>query len=382
MSSNFGQWLLHRLQLGKVHVWAFVGGLLGYDSKECYKVRLRWLCALRLRRWGSKRPLIGFGPITTVERRLDNRKWEIDPFVDYVNEQSHEFDADIFFRDSDLERFDAIVLVREFDYLGQERLEALKKSGIKLLYNTSDNIIYERNYLTEKWLIPTFDGVVSENPLTYDELKDIRPTRYIPTPVISLGHKQQYRTDGPITIIWDGFKMNLGVDQFFNPLVRRLNEELGQEVRMIYHVDVPTRQEGVIQYLEWDRKLWEPRRLNADIAIALKASDDFRKQRKPGAKVQTYMASGLPVVCTPSRADLELIEHGKNGFFAYNDDDWYELLKQLILSPELRERVGRQARADVVSRFGVPTLGEKYLEFFREMQIVRRDRSTPAVANN
>ncbi len=374
MLTRLNQRFLHRLRRGKVHVWALLGALLGYHSRECYKVRLRWLWQLRRRRLGSKRPLIGFGPITTVERRLDNRKWEIDPFVDYINAHSKDFDADIFFRDSTLDRFDAIVLVREFEYLGQEKLEALRRSGIKLLYITSDNIIYDRNYLTEKWLIPTFDGVVSENPLTYDEVKDIRPSRYIPTPIISHGYKKDYRANGPVTIIWDGFKMNLGVDQFFNPLVLRLNDELDQEVRMVYHVDVPTREEGLIQYLEWDRRLWESRRLSADIAIALKASDDFRKQRKPGAKVQTYMASGLPVVRTPSRADLELIEHGQNGFFAYSDEDWYQLLKDLVLSTELRERVGRQAREDVITRFGVPTLGEKYLEFFREMEIARRTR--------
>ncbi|MGF1484871.1 MAG: glycosyltransferase [Opitutales bacterium] len=372
MSASFQDTCLCAMRWLKVRAWAVFGWLLGYRSWECYKVTLRWMLKLRWRRLGSRRPRIGFGPITTVERRLDNRKWEIDPFVDHVNAHSDAYDADIFFVDSDLSRFDAIVLVREFEYLGRERLEALKASGVKLLYNTSDNIIYDRNYLTESWLIPLFDGVVSENPLTYDDVKDITPTRYIPTPIISHGYKKSYEQKGPIQIIWDGFKMNLHVDQFFNPLIHRLIDELGRDIRMIYHVDVPTRQEGPIQYLAWDKKLWEPRRMASDIAIALKASDDFRKQRKPGAKVQTYMATGLPVVCTPSRADLELIEHGETGFFAYNEDDWYELLKELVCSQELRERVGRAARQEVVERFSVPTLGTKYLEFFDELGVGKR----------
>jgi O-antigen biosynthesis protein len=45
------------------------------------------------------------------------------------------------------------------------------------------------------------------------------------------------------------------------------------------------------------------------------------------------------------------ITHGVTGFLCANDDQWYEALERLVLDPELRVRIGKAARADVLARY-------------------------------
>ncbi len=354
----------------KPAIYGCLGRCFGYRSHFCYKVRLTWMMRLRRRRLFSWRPCIGFGPILHVERQLAGRKWEIDPYVDYINAHSDRYDADIFFEDTDadFERFDAIVLVKEFDFLGPERIRALKDSGKKLLFNTSDNIVHPRNYLTEKWFMEMVDGFIAENPLTFEDLQAYPvPSIYLPTPIISRRFKTDYRERDEVRIIWEGYRENLSVEKFFNPLVQRLNRELEVPVRILYHTNDPSRREGFVEYVNWEIANWETLRLTADIGVALKDPEDFRKQRKPGAKVQTYMASGLPVVCTPSRADEELIEQGKTGFFAQSEEEWFEHLSALVQSAALREQVGRAARQSVIERYSVEVLGREHLKLLEKV---------------
>ncbi len=45
------------------------------------------------------------------------------------------------------------------------------------------------------------------------------------------------------------------------------------------------------------------------------------------------------------------ITHGQTGFLCANDDQWYDALERLVLEPELRVRMGKAARADVLARY-------------------------------
>ena len=89
----------------------------------------------------------------------------------------------------------------------------------------------------------------------------------------------------------------------------------------------------------------------------------------PEAKVQTYMASGLPVVCTPSAADRMCIKHGKTGFFAHGEEEWYSVLAHLVEDGTLRERVGRAARESVLKHASIDAVGEAYCRFFKRCGI-------------
>jgi len=70
------------------------------------------------------------------------------------------------------------------------------------------------------------------------------------------------------------------------------------------------------------------------------------------------------VVCAPCAADTEVIRHGETGYFAHSDEEWYRCLRELIVNPNLRERVGTAARKYVCDHLNVRRITQKYIDFF------------------
>jgi glycosyltransferase involved in cell wall biosynthesis len=73
-------------------------------------------------------------------------------------------------------------------------------------------------------------------------------------------------------------------------------------------------------------------------------------------------ALGVPVVATPAGGTRELVEQGENGFVVPkgSTDDLAAAVERLGSDPELRDRMGRNARRTVVERFSQ----ERYVENF------------------
>ena len=103
---------------------------------------------------------------------------------------------------------------------------------------------------------------------------------------------------------------------------------------------------------------------DADVGVVIKPEGDPYQQRKSTTKVVSYMATGLPVVCTPSAADRRVIRHGETGFFASDDRAWRDCLRALVTDASLRERIGRAARRHVTEQYGVERIAGEYLRLF------------------
>ncbi|TDR38606.1 glycosyltransferase involved in cell wall biosynthesis [Tahibacter aquaticus] len=94
---------------------------------------------------------------------------------------------------------------------------------------------------------------------------------------------------------------------------------------------------------------------------------------KSGGKARTYMAMGLPAVCTGIGFNCELIRDGETGFLVRESQDWHQVLERLIESPGLRKRVGTAARQAVEERFSLQQQGPRFVEILRE--VAARGRS-------
>jgi len=78
------------------------------------------------------------------------------------------------------------------------------------------------------------------------------------------------------------------------------------------------------------------------------------------------MGLGIPTVLAPIGANLEIVEHGRNGFFADTEEEWLDALTRLIQDPALRERIGKAGRATVEERYSVAVNWPLYREAVRE----------------
>ncbi len=282
----------------------------------------------------------------TGEGTLHTRKWWIDPIVDGINSSDYPFVADIFLRGDNLRSFDIVVIVKNFDFLSDIALRELKRKGTILIYVIVDNPAgCYRNYQTEGGFLALMDGIIVCNPLQQRDVEQY-PARicYVDSPVINKTYKSSYRENDTISVLWEGMNKN----RYYMLGVERVLEEIAltsrRRVELIYFTEKRGQDHGIVRYLKWKLGRREEVLNAADIAITVKTEDDCYQQRKPSTKVCSYMAAGLPVICTPTPADKRIIRHGVTGFFAYSDAEWRHVLEILIADSGLRERVGIAAR--------------------------------------
>lgn len=337
-----------------------------------------WYYRLRLRNALSRRIKVGFGPTTSGEDTLALRKWHIDPIVDEINRSSSRFVADIFFLDEDLSRFDIVVIVRQFESFTPAVVRRLRARPTQLVYDVADIRFLE---LSGRWLdldedaeararhftpfIRSMDALILASPLKRPDFEDLAiPQAVIARPLLNRRHRSTYAHGGPIRLVWQGYRENLPPMRTLHPIVGRLREETGLDIRLVYDTSGPAHDDGPIEYTEWNIRRWERVLASSDVGVVIKPLDDPFQQRKPPTKVISYMGAGLPVVCTPSEADRGVITHGETGFFAHDDREWHDCLRALVTDASLRERVGTAARRHVEREYGVERIAAEYTRLF------------------
>ena len=345
-------------------------------------VRRGWYYRLRLRNALSSRIKVGFGPTVDRENTLGVRKWHIDPIVDAINRSPSRYVGDIFFPGEDLRRFDIVVIVKHFESFTPDVLRRLHERPTRLVYDTADirfvqttsgrRDIYEHPDALERHYKPflrSMDALILASPLQRRDFEDLGiPQVEIARPLLNRRHRTTYAHGGPIRLVWQGYPENLAPMERLHPIIRRLREETGLDIRLVYDTSGPARDEGPIQHTEWKIHRWERVLAASDVAVVIKPLDDPFQQRKAPTKVVSYMAAGLPVVCTPSEADRRVIAHGETGFFAYEDREWHACLAALVTDPSLRERVGTAARQHVLEGYGVDRIVADYLRLFDRLR--------------
>ena len=86
---------------------------------------------------------------------------------------------------------------------------------------------------------------------------------------------------------------------------------------------------------------------------------------KGGYKLLQYMSSGLPVVASPVGINREIVVDGITGYLARTDEEWEEKLFQLVVDPQLRNRMGRMGRERVEAEYSLASQQERFLELLR-----------------
>jgi hypothetical protein len=327
-----------------------------------------------LRRWNSlpDRIKIGFGPVVTGETTLGVRKWHIEPVINYINRNNARYACDVFFKGEDLTRFHLVVVVRDFDFFTPRSIYRLKSKGTRLIYKITDNpAACRRSYLTDTDFIPKVDGIIAANPLQADDVRHhMCPVTRICAPILSSVHKGNYTAQGPVRILWQGHAQNVAFQEFIKPFLRSVETSTGRAIRLIYHTRLSSGysiDEKTEEYIPWTIENAFTILAECDIAISAKPSEDPIQQRKPATKIMTYMAGGLPVVCTPSSADREMIDHGQTGFFAESEEEWIQYLSLLVADENLRAEIGCAAREAVVERCNIERVAQAHVAFFDEV---------------
>lgn len=161
-------------------------------------------------------------------------------------------------------------------------------------------------------------------------------------------------TSDTIRIGWAGsFTHIKDLELVVNPL-KRICDEFPQ-VRLIFVGDtrIADSFKGYPVDVMWgvDFELWPSKLagLRLDIGIA-PLQDNLFNRCKSNIKWQEYGINQIPGVFSPTVYYKRWFE-GKLGMIAYNEDQWYRCLRNLVLHKELRDDIATSAYAMVRSKY-------------------------------
>jgi len=124
--------------------------------------------------------------------------------------------------------------------------------------------------------------------------------------------------------------------------------------------------EGIdIEFIEWNESSEVKDISDCHIGI-MPLIDSPWEKGKCGYKLIQYMACGLPIVGSNIGVNSEIIDHGKNGYIANNDNEWVEYLLLLIQSKTKRREMGLNGFLKVEKKYCLKVTAPKLIDHLKE----------------
>ena len=272
-------------------------------------------------------------------------------------------------------QFDAVILQRKL--LSGWEFEVLRQSCRRLAFDLDDAVFWRDSYHAKgphdpvRWgrfrrIARRADAVITGNDfLTARALlagASPETVRQIPTCVDpSVYPTRRHESGSTVRLVWIGSSSTLkGLEQR-----RGLWDRIGREVPGVALRIICDRRPELgalpIEFVPWSEATEAEALADCDIGVAW-MPDDLWSRGKCGLKVLQYLAAGLPVVANPVGVHGELIDHGLSGFLADSDDQWLDAVSRLANDAELRNRLGRSAREEVVRAYSVDRWASNFVE--------------------
>ena len=178
-----------------------------------------------------------------------------------------------------------------------------------------------------------------------------RAVRVLPTVIdLSKYRLKQHGSNGSVVLGWIGSSSNYPYLQALETILRDLSREF-PEVKVLVVSDKTIPLKGSrVENRPWSEDREGVDLLEMDIGL-MPLVDDVWSRGKCALKALQYMACGIPAVCSNLGTNRELILPGEDGYLVGSDREWLEALRELIQSPEKRERMGLAARKKVEQHF-------------------------------
>jgi glycosyltransferase involved in cell wall biosynthesis len=272
---------------------------------------------------------------------------------------------------------------------GAERL--LRKLSRRLIYDVEDNVVGEPDRVTAdhpnpllrylrgadkyRYLIREADHVITSSPELERRCSDMN--RYHAATYISSSLDTRRfvpraaPSAGPVTIGWTGTFSTGPNLELVIPALRRLAAEREFKVRVIGNFDFAA--EGFdLEVIRWTAEREVADLQAIDIGIYPHPDDEW-VIGKSGLKAITYMAMGIPCVASAVGMARTIIRDGENGLLVRTEDEWVDALRRLIDDPELRRRLGEQAREDAVANYSTDVIAKQYRQVLDEVMSAARE---------
>ncbi len=279
--------------------------------------------------------------------------------------------------------YDIIFIQREATFLGTSFFEKQAYlSGAKVIFDFDDSIwLADTSPGNKKWewiknpkkffktVSYAHTVIAGNNYLAQKALPINKNVVIIPTTIDTNVHipKPELRNNIFLTIGWSGSISTVKHFELLVPVLIKLKKRYNEKIKIKIigdkHYKHPLLE---TEALAWDETT-EVNELNSfDIGI-MPLLDDEWANGKCGLKGLSYMACGVATVMSEVGVNKNIISHGKNGFLANNDYEWYNFLCELIENKNLRLKIGENGRETVVREYSVEENKKHYLHVLKNI---------------
>lgn len=156
---------------------------------------------------------------------------------------------------------------------------------------------------------------------------------------------------------WVGGPINLIHLEMIVPVLRELSASYPLELRILCSESLDIKGVDTV-FIPW--KLGEQEREIAQFDIGVMPLPDNAHTRcKCGYKALQYMAAGVPAVVSDVGINAAIVENGKDGLVAASVGDFLPCLKNLIVDPSLRKRLGEAAHLKAHRDYSIHVVAPK-----------------------
>ena len=245
-------------------------------------------------------------------------------------------------RDIFLLRRSAAYLIFDFDdaiYCDHESTEIDKSSN---LYHKFKSIVSRAD------LIVAGNNILKKAASEFNDNIEIVPSAVF---VKDIPQKSYTCQNKKVIIGWVGSSFNLQYLHLLSPVLKKLSEKYDIQLRLI--CDKGLEIDGVdVKFVPWSIETQDREIANFDIGI-MPLDNSLHTSGKCGYKALQYMAAAVPAVVSDVGINSDIVQHGKLGCVAKDIEDFYQVLEQLIVSPEERKHKGKQSRLEVVEQYSI-----------------------------
>ena len=231
------------------------------------------------------------------------------------------------------------------------------QSKIRYLIKSSNNIIASSEQLAKEC------NNISKKNNSHYICASINIHRYNPNNL--------YNNSKIINVGWTGtFTSKIYLD-LLKPLFINLSKRI--KFKLIVISDFDYNIPGVdLEVIKWTKENEIKDLQKIDIGV-YPLFDQWVSGKSGLKKALQYMAMALPTVATEVGNIKNVITHNHDGFLVENISEWEETITTLINNPDLRKKIGSNARKTVIENFSLEVNSIKYLNILKNMKKIKKN---------
>jgi glycosyltransferase involved in cell wall biosynthesis len=166
-----------------------------------------------------------------------------------------------------------------------------------------------------------------------------------------------------IVVGWTGTHSTLKYLYDSTETLKRIESQFDNVEFMVIADQRPNLPLKNISFVPWNYDTEIRDLMNFDIGI-MPLPDDKWAKGKCGFKALQYMALKVQAIASPVGVNVEIIDHGKNGFLCSTQEEWIAAIATLIRDPSLRRTMGELGRQKVIDRYSLESNSALFLKLF------------------